>query len=438
MSTGWPIRAAIAAAARALGSARDAARRQTAPPGRAYFVVEKILADGEQLPIDWETDGTTGYDFMDEVSALQHDAAGRTAADRSVGARQRPRPATSPPRSEPARRQILQRSFSAQLEALSCAHCIAIAQGDLSDPRYCPPAHPSGADRDCWSTSRSIGSTPASRTSRRRTLSFLAQAVAGARRSLPAELTAWLVEFARPVARGSAHPRRAPMLQQAIALARFQQLSAPLSRESRGGHRLLSLRPAPVAQRRRLRSRPASAAPSAEFHRRMQARAADFPHAMLATATHDHKRGEDVRARLAVLSELAGEWDAGRRAMDRALSAAHCAAAGATPMPSAGDIAMLLQTIVGAWPLGLEPTNRGRLAAFAERIAAWQQKALREAKLLSDWSAPNESLRTRAPANSSLGCLAGPSELLAEIAAFARAHRAGRGRQRPCSSTAAS
>ena len=51
-------------------------RPEHCPAGPAYFVVEKILADGEKLPHGWGTDGTTGYDFMDEVSALQHDEAG--------------------------------------------------------------------------------------------------------------------------------------------------------------------------------------------------------------------------------------------------------------------------------------------------------------------------------------------------------------------------
>src|SRR6185369_15940016 len=52
---------------------------------------------------------------------------------------------------------------------------------------------------------------------------------------------------------------------------------------------------------------------AAAFHDRVAERAASHPHALLATATHDHKRGEDVRARLAVLSSMAGEWTALQR-----------------------------------------------------------------------------------------------------------------------------
>ena len=46
-----------------------------------------------------------------------------------------------------------------------------------------------------------------------------------------------------------------------------------------------------------------------DFHRRQQQRAETEPHGMTATATHDTKRGEDARARMLALSELAGEWD---------------------------------------------------------------------------------------------------------------------------------
>src|ERR1700724_2471961 len=100
---------------------------------------------------------------------------------------------------------------------------------------------------------------------------------------------------------------------QSDALARFQQLSAPLCAKAvedtafyRYG-RLISRNDVGFNARQ-------FACSAAECHRKMKERARDFPHAMLATATHDHKRGEDVRARLAVLSELPQEWS---RAVER-------------------------------------------------------------------------------------------------------------------------
>ena len=108
-----------------------------------------------------------------------------------------------------------------------------------------------------------------------------------------------------------------------------------------------------------------SASAPRQFHARVLRRQADFPHAMLATATHDHKRGEDVRARLAVLSEKAEEWASvlpGWIERCRPLRRQ----SGDALLPHGGDIAMLLQTIVGAWPLDLEVRNLAR-AAFVRR-----------------------------------------------------------------------
>jgi maltooligosyltrehalose synthase len=109
---------------------------------------------------------------------------------------------------------------------------------------------------------------------------------------------------------------------------------------------------------------------------------------MLATATHDHKRGEDVRARLAVLSEYAAEW--------ASVVPAWIAQCQAMTRLHAGDIAMLLQMIVGAWPLDLDRRDDQGRVAFAERLVRWQEKALREAKLESDWTLPNVEYETAA------------------------------------------
>jgi (1->4)-alpha-D-glucan 1-alpha-D-glucosylmutase len=123
----------------------------------------------------------------------------------------------------------------------------------------------------------------------------------------------------------------------------------------------------------------------ADFHRACANRLATFPDAMLATATHDHKRGEDLRARLAVISEIPEEWAAflAQRSI------------GATLLDPVDEI-MLYQMIVGAWPLELSFTDEAGCKAFAERLAAWQQKALREAKLHTNWTAPNEEYEAAA------------------------------------------
>jgi (1->4)-alpha-D-glucan 1-alpha-D-glucosylmutase len=96
-----------------------------------------------------------------------------------------------------------------------------------------------------------------------------------------------------------------------------------------------------------------------------------------------------VRARLAALSEGAQEWAALLPAWLKAIGPLRTKIDG-VPAPSDGDIAMLLQMIVGAWPPDLAPGDAAGRKAFAERLAGWQEKAQREAKLHSDWAAVDE------------------------------------------------
>jgi (1->4)-alpha-D-glucan 1-alpha-D-glucosylmutase len=123
------------------------------------------------------------------------------------------------------------------------------------------------------------------------------------------------------------------------------------------------------------------------FHAACLTRHRHFPNAMLATATHDHKRGEDVRARLAVLSEIPDEWGQAVRRW-RELNALHRRPTNG-PMPSPGDEAMLYQMIVGAWPTELDTADAEGLRDYTDRLAEWQLKAMREAKLATDWTASN-------------------------------------------------
>ena len=88
-------------------------------------------------------------------------------------------------------------------------------------------------------------------------------------------------------------------------------------------------------------------------------------------------------------------------------------------MPSSSDLAILFQTIVGAWPLALTVADKDGLETYASRLAGWQQKAVREAKLFSDWSAPNETYE-RAAASFIRSLFSEPSELLNELVLFAQ------------------
>lgn len=341
---------------------------------RAWLVVEKILLKGETLPKDWGCDGTTGYDFMDEVSALQHDPNGEPLLAKSW-TELSGRPATFAPEELAARREIVARSFSAQLEA--CAAAWQEIVGDLI-PRP---------------------------TLRRLLAEFLAHVPVyrtyGAGHVLSDHDAAILREVAADVTktclatdRWAIEPLLAAMLapQPSLgswprAMARFQQLSAPVAAKSvedtgfyRYG-RLLSRNDVGFDVE-------TFSIDVDTFHARMQRRRAEYPHTMLATATHDHKRGEDLRARLAVLSELSSDW-AGLLSRRIDASSLH---------PTPGDVAMLLQMVVGAWPLDLERGDAAGRKALAERLCGWQQKALREAKLNSDWAAVDEAYEQAAHA----------------------------------------
>ncbi len=125
----------------------------------------------------------------------------------------------------------------------------------------------------------------------------------------------------------------------------------------------------------------------AAFHAAGKERQKRFPLALLATATHDHKRGEDTRARLAVLSEIPGEWEAALQRWTRLNASIRRDLDG--PAPDAADEVMLYQTLVAAWPLDLQPSDIEGLAAFETRVAGWLEKALREAKRHTGWAAPN-------------------------------------------------
>ena len=128
-------------------------------------------------------------------------------------------------------------------------------------------------------------------------------------------------------------------------------------------------------------------APIADFHQVCVDRLEAFPDNLLATATHDHKRGEDTRARLAVLSERSA-WYAEQVPLWQALARP---LRNDDQMPSTGDELILYQAILGSWPLDLRSDDGPAFEEYAKRLWQWQQKALREAKLQSSWSAPNDA-----------------------------------------------
>jgi (1->4)-alpha-D-glucan 1-alpha-D-glucosylmutase len=360
---------------RAALSARQSAR----PPGlrgRAWLVVEKIIATGESLDPSWQVDGTTGYDFMEEVGRVLHDAGGRDVLAAHWAARTG-RPATFAPEEEAARRDIIARSFTAPLERAVDA-LAQLAAAELADRE-----RPRPALRRCLI--EILVHFPRYRTYAAGTgdsgADALAQAATAARRTgMPGDawhldrIADWLGPIGDDATQGEL--RRA-------AVTCFEQLSAPVAAKS--VEDTAFYRYGPLLSRNEVGSDPSISGGSAEdWHAAAQARARRWPSAMLASATHDHKRGEDVRARLSILSECPDVW-ADR--LDRWLAALD----GRSPRIDAADRIMLLQTLVGVWP-----ADAATIDVVLDRLLGWLTKALREAKRFTAWDGPNAAFEAEA------------------------------------------
>ncbi len=360
-----------------------AARRPAeAAQGRAYLVIEKIIGANEVLPENWGVDGTSGYDFMNEVSALQHDSSSETVlADLWHVATHRP--ADFAVEEIPARQQILQGGFDAPLRAVTSA-LHRIARSDLSTRDVSAPAIRRGLVALLSHFPVYRGYDAGRKRSTIDQVAF-STALAAAKAASPASAHATLNHLDRWL--GGEDGKEETFALRRTAGTLFQQLSAPVA--AKAVEDTAFYRYGRLLSRNDVGFDAARLGCSIEaFHQACVDRLAGFPDAMLATATHDHKRGEDLRARLAVLTERPDEW-ATFVAQAKLL---HTSVA----RPDPGDEIMLYQMIVGAWPLLLKSTDNEGCRDFAERLAGWQEKALREAKLRTDWTMPNQEYETSA------------------------------------------
>jgi (1->4)-alpha-D-glucan 1-alpha-D-glucosylmutase len=125
-----------------------------------------------------------------------------------------------------------------------------------------------------------------------------------------------------------------------------------------------------------------------EFHRLMRRRMELWPHSMCATSTHDSKRGEDMRARLNVLTEIPDEW---ARAFERwqKMNRALIREIDGDPVPDANEEYLIYQTLVGTWPT--ESWTDCERDKYRDRILQYMEKALREAKVHASWMNPSEA-----------------------------------------------
>ncbi|MBD8151498.1 malto-oligosyltrehalose synthase [Pseudomonas fluorescens] len=365
------------------GYCRKLRRRVDAlsPARHLPIFVEKILGEGETLRDDWQVDGTTGYEFMNQLSLMQHHPDG-FAPLAELWSRHSERPSAFMDEARLARQQILNGSLGGDFESVAQA-LLQVARDDVMTRDLTL-----GAIRRALQ--ELIVHFPVYRTyisARGRSAAddkVFQQAMEGARSTLSEgdwqvldHLEKWL---------GGQPWRNRPLGRERKILkhacVRFQQLTSPAA--AKAVEDTAFYRSAVLLSRNDVGfSTEQFSAPLADFHGANQQRLKAFPHNLLATATHDHKRGEDTRARLAVLSECA-PWYAEQVERWRSLAAPLRETADS---PSAGDELILYQVLLGSWPLEPNPD----LEAYQQRLWQWQQKALREAKLQSSWSAPNEA-----------------------------------------------
>ncbi len=352
-----------------------------------YLLVEKILARHEHLPEHWPIDGTTGYEFMNLVNGLFVDPAGERALTltyhRFIGRR--------PDFEElavEAKRQMVETNLASEFNVLA-SDLHQLARRSWSTRDFTLPGIQEAllAIVSNFPVYRTYASQRGFSEEDRRNLEW---ALSRARRGFfSGTVDTSVLNFIYQVlstdiarARGSGY-RKADVLRTAM---KFQQFTGPVMAKSIEDTafyryvRLLSLNEVGGEPTR------FGISPSA-FHRLNQDRLKRHPLTMLATATHDHKRGEDTRARISALSEIGMEW---RRRVQRWSQLNRRRRQSEGPFgPGRNDEYMLYQAMLGAWPAGEDDDPSETLAGFADRMVAFMIKATREAKRHTFWTRPN-------------------------------------------------
>ncbi|MDP4023411.1 malto-oligosyltrehalose synthase [Methylobacterium sp. NEAU 140] len=351
-----------------------------------YVVVEKILEPGERLR-PWPVAGTTGYDVLNQLDGLLVDRgkqgriqrlyAWATGMDEPYGFQLRA-----------AKAEILEISFASELEVLT------------SDLKEVADADRRTRDFTVNALRRAlieiIARFPTYRSYLPPNLEegevepedvrLIEGAVAKAKRwsGLPDRS---VHDFARDVMLGRVETAGPGRPDPGVVLRfrrRFQQLTGPVMAKSLED--TLFYRYACLLGLNEVGGDPGEYGLDTEhFHDLQAARARDWPNAMIATATHDTKRGEDARTRLLALSEMpegwAGAWDLWQR-----LAGPHLSRIDGEPAPDSNDQWMFFQGILGAWPLELMDGEAPEaVEAFRERLNAYSEKAMREGKRRSSW-----------------------------------------------------
>ncbi len=345
-----------------------------------YVVAEKILGAGEELRADWAVSGTSGYDFVNKINGLFVEAANEGALTWAY--KQWLGHQTSfEELVYDKKRLILEMSLASDFERL--AHQLdQLAQAGrrtrdftlralrevLREVIVAFPVYRSYVSQE--------GIDAADQYS-------IDSAIKKAKERNP-PLDAGIFNFLHDVlllkVNGTQDQTRE-------FVARFQQLTAPVTAKGIEDtafylyNRLTSLSEV-GGEPDRFGVTPAA------LHTYLQDRQSRWPYALSPLSTHDTKRSEDVRARINVLSELPEEWL--QRVMRwREINQVRRQEVAGTSRPTPNDEYLFYQTLVGAWPM--EEMEQAKRQTFIERIQAYMVKAVREGKINSTWTQPNEA-----------------------------------------------
>jgi (1->4)-alpha-D-glucan 1-alpha-D-glucosylmutase len=353
-----------------------------------YIVVEKILAPFERLRASWLISGTTGYEFANLVNGLFVDPSAEFAFDR-IYARAIGRDSDYEAIAYEAKKRIMSVNLASELTVLATDLTrIAASDRRSSDFTY------NGLREALMDV---IAAFPVYRTYvvgqeiEDEDLDFIEAAIAVAQMRSSLSDDSLFTFIADVLTARAARPETSYDRNAVLRFAmRFQQYTSPVMAKSIEDTvfyryvRLISLN--------EVGGDPTRFGTSVgEFHAANAERAATRPHTMLATSTHDHKRGEDVRTRIDVLSEIPGGWSRALRRWSR-INRAKRDIVRSNPVPEPNDEYFLYQTLIGTWPTQwLEPdsVDADAYAAYVERIIAYMLKAQREAKQRTSWSRPD-------------------------------------------------
>jgi (1->4)-alpha-D-glucan 1-alpha-D-glucosylmutase len=344
-----------------------------------YTVVEKILAPGEELPLSWPVQGTTGYDFLNYLNRLFCKSENEKPFNRVYTSFTGFKDTFDDLVTE-KKRLILGKHMAGDVDNL--AHQLK----DISSrDRY-------GSDITLYGLKRALvevmASFPVYRTylsredSRETDRACVNEAVEKARERQPG--LSYELDF---VERFLLTPWRDDLSQEERDerlgfIMRFQQFTGPLMAKGFEDTML-------YVYNRLISLNEVGGSPGLfgitlkQFHEFNSGRMNHWPHSLNATSTHDAKRGEDVRARLNVLSELPHEWEERLKTWSRINRKKKRRLKG-FEVPDRNDEYFLYQTLIGAYPLGKED----RLE-FGDRMKHYILKAVREAKVHTAWLKPD-------------------------------------------------